>query len=325
MNELNTVIPTVSATTTTTTPVSDAAALQALLADLGSPSTEAALPVLTPEQQRHSDQIMATEFAKAQSVECIPQSAQIAAARKEAGLPIVPTPAALPFPEPEPEPAPSFTRPDRVFLTGLPGVGILELLKGADALVINLHELVSTTLKNFCLLKGTPPPHVVTEFRKFGDGEYVPNLNNILQLGILRRQNAPEFGTPGCWAQVAITREGAEPSTTKQVIVVGLRTIAEFKALTEVGFAHYHVMCAPSTRQKQTNPNETTSPLAPAIEADVQKKISVARTGPRLNVVWNDPGFAAPVQRFFSAESFRKEVVGIEPVAVESDTISQTL
>jgi hypothetical protein len=324
MNELNSMVP----STPTGVTKSDAETLQSLIADLASPSTEATvLPTLTPAQEAYNARVMDTEFAKAQSVECIPQSAQVAAASSRQAV-AAPAPntvrtTVLPIPEPEPEPTPEYARPEKIFLTGLPGTGILELLKGADVHVINIRELVNNSLKTTCGLNGNPPASVITEFRKFGDGEYIPNLNNILQLGLLRR-TAPEFGTPAYWARTCILA-AAHAVDGKQVFVVGLRTVAEFKLLAEAGFVHYHVMCAPSTRAARTNPNETASQLAPAIEADVQKKISVARTGPRLNVVWNDAGIVPPVQRFYSAESFRKEVVGFEAPVVESDLISQVL
>jgi hypothetical protein len=300
--------------------------LESILADLAG-----AAPVGgTPEEVAQNAKIMAAEFAKAQSVECIPQSAQIAAAREENGLPATParhTPpmAADNFQEVlDPSPV-ALARPEKIFLTGLPGTNILPLLDKADVHLFNVRDVVATALKAVGQLNGIPPAAIVNEFRKFGDGEYLLNLSNLFTLGQIRRLLGASFGTPAYWVRSVLSDVGTSVACDgKQVIVVGIRTAAEFKQLVESGFTHYHVMCSPATRMPRVKPEELASQLSVKLDADVQQKISRQRTGPRMNVVWND-SVVPPVQRFFSAEIFRKEVVGIEPVVVESDLVSQTL
>ena len=293
------------------TVTSDAQALQALIADLSNPKNNVTMPVLTPEQQSQSNAVMETEMAKAQSVENIPVSAQLAAQSKP--TPATPTPAPLPADR---------RRPPKLFLTGLPGTGILQLLEGAkDLSVCNIRSLVNETLKETCVLTGNPPPATVSEFRKFGDGEFVPSLPNILFLGLLRKTH-PQFGTPGFWAQQILTALEKD-ITTKQVVVVGLRTSHEFKSLLAGGFVHYHAMCRPETARQRANVDETVSGLAPALDSDVHKKISLQRNGPCLNVVWTDAA-TPPSIRFVLEKEFKELVLGTEGV-VESDTVSQIL
>jgi hypothetical protein len=209
-------------------------------------------------------------------------------------------------------------RPARLFLTGLPGTGIMQLLQDVSgARILNLRGFVNETIKSTCSLIGDPAAETIAEFRAFGDGQFKPTLSYLFFLGLLRK-NFADFGTPGFWVRKAIEALDAGPSG--QQIVVGLRTSAEFKALQEAGFTHYHVMCTATLARQRASQLETVSGLAPALDADVQQKISMKRNGPRLNVVWNDT--IAPLStRFVSVETFRKEVVGIDQSMVESDQV----
>jgi len=291
----------------------DAAMLRALAADLNNPTLTGA--VLTKEQKAENDAILATEFAKAESVENIPQEAQVSAAARST---VVAAPE--PIADTAPVQASPVGRPARLFLTGLPGTGIAGLLKGSDAHIFNLRALANDSLKATALLNGNPPANVVTEFRRFGDGEYAPTLQNIFFLGLIRR-SFPEFASPAFWVkQVLQALEHAVESDVKQVIVVGLRTSHEFKALLEAGFTHYHAMCSPALAKLREPAGETVSGLAPALESDVQKKISVHKNGPRLNVVWTDTT-NAPSTRFWNENDFKKDVVGTAPTVVESEAI----
>jgi hypothetical protein len=228
---------------------------------------------------------------------------------------------AAPVAPPVPVSSVPSTRPARVFLTGLPGTGLAQILREAkDSLTFNLNVFAANTLKATCTLAGEPPLEVINEFRMFGDGQYKATLENVLFLGLLRH-SFETFGTPAFWVHQLI---GALPKNDQQVIVVGVRTSAEFAALKENGFTHYHAMCTPQAAAQRTQPGETASPLAAALNSDVMKKISAQRNGPRLNVVWTDSA-PPPSSRFVLEKDFKEVVVGVTPSVVESDSISQIL
>jgi hypothetical protein len=189
-----------------------------------------------------------------------------------------------------------------------------------------LTVTVLETLKDICVLKGNPPAAVVTEFRKFGDGEFAASLLNLYLLGHVRRNRHLDFGTPGFWARWVLEYIPSSADNAPQLVVVGLRTTAEFKALQEAGFKHFHVMATPGTAQRRTPKeyNGTLSQLSQALDNDTHRKISAQRQGQRLNVVWNDDA-VSPSGRFIPAKDFQESVLGAAPIMVGSDSVSQIL
>jgi hypothetical protein len=208
-------------------------------------------------------------------------------------------------------------------VTGHPGA-IDQLLEAVpeDSRIVSLSLTVLKTLQMTCELKGSPPSAALTEFRKFGDGEFVASLANLFFLGLVRK-TFPDFGTPGNWARIILENL---PASDDQLVVVGIRTTVEFKALQEAGFKHFHVMATPGTTQRRTPKeyNGALSQLAQALDNDTHRKISAQRQGQRLNVVWNDDS-ASPSGRFIPAKAFQERVLGAVPVMVGSDSVSQIL
>lgn len=107
-----------------------------------------------------------------------------------------------------------------------------------------------------------------------------------------------------------------EASDAGLIAVTNVRYENEFKALQEAGFTHYHVMLSPGTWKQRLAEKKLTpeSPecrnmsekLAAAMDADVIRKLSAAKAGARLRVVWND---SAPQlsPRLYSTSQFVAE------------------
>jgi hypothetical protein len=317
-----------------TTTNNDAAVLRALVTDINArlpgAGVQAVAPVLTPEQKAQSESVLATEFAKAESVENIPVEAQRAASSRRNTVQANATPQ---VPETGPATTPDMVlqapntpvaRPARLFVTGHPGaIDRLVKLDVPGTRVVSLSVTALEILKDLCFLKGTPPAKVISEFRKFGDGEFEPTLEKLLSLGRIRTSWVG-FASPGFWAQCVL--DATPDNTEDQLIVVGVRTSVEFKALQAAGFKHFHVMATPGTAQRRTPTgyNGELSALSQALDSSTHKQISAQRNGQRLNVVWNDDS-NPPSGRFISAAQFQKEVLGREENVVELDNVSQIL
>ncbi len=273
-------------------------------------------PTMTTEEIAANEIIMQAELAKAASVENIPVEAQRAANRATAVVPTASIPATPDAPAP-------IVAPARLFVTGHPGAidTVLDDIPGTTKLV-SLSRTVEDVLKATCLLAGNPPAATLLEFRKFGDGEFAPTLANIFILGIIRR-SYPTFGTPGFWANLVL--ETGTGESGNQLVIVGVRTSVEFKALQSAGFSHYHIMASAHKVQQRTpkDYNQALSGLAQALDNDTHKKL-IQRAGPRLNVVWNDSA-NPPSPRLISAPEFKQSVLGAEPSVVGSDSVSQIL
>jgi len=221
-------------------------------------------------------------------------------------------PAAAPVSTPEsPTPALTVKHPlNKVFLTGRAG-GAEEVARQTGAFVLNLRTLIETQMRS--TFGTVPTPALVKEFQAWSSGvvsaQYPQTLTRTL-LESLIRKSFPTFGQPDYWINLVV--EQAE-KTGGRVVVTGIDSIANFKALQQAGFAHYHVMLSNVTAQNKTL---SPDPLSDALDNDVIKKISFQKQGARLHVVWND-NQPSPSGRFYSLAEFLGEFSG--PIVREGD------
>jgi len=119
----------------------------------------------------------------------------------------------------------------------------------------------------------------------------------------------------------------------KRVIISGVRFVNEFKFLRAEGANHYHVMASPATWLKrlaaakvsENSPalKDMSEGLAASLDADVTRKISQTRNGPKLHVIWNDTDVAAPSQRLLTLNEFLRELAIADVPLVEGAEISE--
>jgi hypothetical protein len=72
------------------------------------------------------------------------------------------------------------------------------------------------------------------------------------------------------------------------------------------GFKHYHVVTSTNTMAARQQRKNADNRLALSLDADVIKKLSSNRQGPRLNVIWNDTTPASP--RVFTVAQWLQDV-----------------
>jgi hypothetical protein len=191
----------------------------------------------------------------------------------------------------------------RVYLTGRAG-GAEEVARQTGAVVINLKSIVESQMRQ--TFGSIPTPAIAAEFSAWSQGivdSKTPQTLTRTLLESLLKQKFPTFGQPDYW--IAIVEGLAKDALAKgqRVVVTGIDTVANFKALGKKGFVHYHVMLSNVTAQnRQMSPDS----LSTALDNDVIKKISFQRDGQRLHVIWND-NQPAPSSRFYSLPDFLAE------------------
>lgn len=117
------------------------------------------------------------------------------------------------------------------------------------------------------------------------------------------------------WLDAIAARMGhyLEDHPESRVATTNVRFEHEYKRMRELGFRHYHVMCSTRTWQARLQKDglsinspvlkDYSEQLAMAFDADTTKKISQARVGKKLNVIWNDDG-PPPSPRFYTVPEF---------------------
>ena len=194
----------------------------------------------------------------------------------------------------------------KVFLTGRLG-GADVVARQTGAFVINMKSLVESQMRQ--VFGSTPTPAIAAEFAAWSQGIVTPQVPMTLTrtlLEALLKQKFPTFGQPDYWVALVESLAAEHLARGSRVVVTGVDTTANFKALVKKGFVHYHVMISNTTAQ---NLPAQPDPLATALDNDVIKKISFQREGQRLHVVWND-NQPAPSGRFYSLPEFLAEFQG---------------
>jgi hypothetical protein len=91
-----------------------------------------------------------------------------------------------------------------------------------------------------------------------------------------------------------------------KIIITRVESSVDFRALVAAGFKHYHVVTGTNTMAARQQRKNADNRLALSLDADVIKKLSNNRQGPRLNVIWNDTTPANP--RVFTVAQWLQDV-----------------
>lgn len=117
---------------------------------------------------------------------------------------------------------------------------------------------------------------------------------------------------PDLWLNAFLTRMNTQPEGLGRHAVSNVRFNNEHEGLSNAGWTHFHVMCSPQTwakRLKEGGGNLTpqspevkdfSEQLAAGLDADSLKRAKLKPQGPKLRVIWNDPGVRSPSPRFYT-------------------------
>jgi hypothetical protein len=134
----------------------------------------------------------------------------------------------------------------------------------------------------------------------------------ITTLGVAKRLpddsvNWHEFGNDRLWVDALLRRVAGMEG---RVAVSNVRFENEYKALSEAGWEHWHVMCSQQTWEKRLKasgmvPNsplltDTSEQLAITMDKDTLAHIKLKPTGPKLRVIWNDDEVRCPSPRLYT-------------------------
>lgn len=132
-----------------------------------------------------------------------------------------------------------------------------------------------------------------------------------------------KFGSDAyLWVNGVVKRatEYIEANPNRRVATTNVRFQPEFKALSGLGWTHYHVMCSPATRQsrvKVLSDKDTSEAMANALNNDVMKRISSQPTGSKLRAIWNDTA-PRPSSRLYTVDEYLQIINTAPATAVES-------
>lgn len=100
---------------------------------------------------------------------------------------------------------------------------------------------------------------------------------------------------------------------SNRICITNCRFPNEYKRLSAAGFEHWHVVCAPQTwlarlaekklDAKSPEALDTSEKLAADLNADLTKKLSAQKHGPKMRVVWSDSA-PPPSSRLYTVEQF---------------------
>lgn len=199
----------------------------------------------------------------------------------------------------------------RIILTGRSGVGKNYLAQQAGLPVLELdtpcYDLLRGRFPNASNADLAGP---ASTLYWYGEGlitkEFPVTIQRLLFISICdkwRHAGNIEFGNPGYWVNHLVT--SIEPD--QSVVVTGVTTTSDFKALLAQGFVHYHIMCSTKTMAQRPRNPRADDRLAAAMDNDVIRKVSQQPRGDRLHAVWNDTT-TAPGSRFYSVQDFLNAV-----------------
>lgn len=116
------------------------------------------------------------------------------------------------------------------------------------------------------------------------------------------------------WLDSCVNRTQNVPNAA----VTNVRFENEFKRFKSEGFQAWHVMCSGPTwttrlaarglQPGSPQVSDLSEQFAVGLDNQVTKKVSQQRLGPKLHVVWSDPGTPSPSARFYTVAEFLAEV-----------------
>jgi hypothetical protein len=246
-----------------------------------------------------------------QSLEALGQA--LPGIAQPAAIPAALTPAASPlgeqaFQSPAPNVRSAPIAPNRILLTGRSGAGKSWLAAQVPlASVVELTDSIDRFLQDFYPDVETGSS-LLLNFREtikaWGDGvitDKYPLSPARFLFSEYAKRRWPGFGTPGYWVSQLV-----DCGPDGKTIVTRVESSADFRALVAAGFKHYHVVTSTNTMAARQQRKNADNRLALSLDADVIKKLSSNRQGPRLNVIWNDTTPASP--RVFTVAQWLQDV-----------------
>lgn len=117
------------------------------------------------------------------------------------------------------------------------------------------------------------------------------------------------------WIDGLLKRVDVLPMDSSRIIAVtNCRFPNEYKRLSEAGYQHWHIICSPSTwlarlaerklDAKSAVLSDTSEQLASNLNADLTRKLSAAKHGPKMRVIWNDEKLPCPSNRIYTFAEF---------------------
>lgn len=233
--------------------------------------------------------------------------------------------ALTPTPTPTPTPAGSRSRvlPPRLFTTGRLKVGKDFILRHFQYVVMGFADPLYHLQNVF--FPGTDKQSAGA--RKFlqavgqwGRGvindQYPMSTERAVFESLVRATGPASFMPSVDWANFGRTDRLWVDALLKRLpqdgTAVGISNVRfenEMQALTEAGWTHFHIICSPETWAKRLRESGMTpqSPvvsdlsekLAAFLDEDSLRRIRLNPKGPKLRVIWNDPGVQCPSPRFY--------------------------
>lgn len=222
-----------------------------------------------------------------------------------------------------PPPAPVIAAPDRILLTGRTGVGKSFLAQRSGAHVLELDDPIRRLAIKWLgnVADGPAADALVETIYQWGNGQvsaqYPLTPARLLFATIADGSlvgpdgNCFEYGKPGCWIKNLIQRANNLVADGKQVIVTGVNSVDDYKALVAAGFRHYHVVCSPASYTARPKRKTANDNLAAAFDKDISVKLSRQPQGERLRCIWSDVSTAH--NRLFSVEQWLQAITIIKP------------
>lgn len=222
--------------------------------------------------------------------------------------------------------------PSRVFMTGRMKVGKDFILKQFNFLIRGFADPLYAIQDRFFPGTNKQSPgarrllQVVGQWGRGVINEQYPLSTERAVFEAMVRASADDLPAMGVnWAEFGRTDRLWVDALLRRVEVDGLKDTAgigvsnvrfenEYKTLTESGWTHFHVMCSPETwsrrlREAGLTPqsplvNDLSEKLAIALDEDSLKRARLKPVGPKLRVIWNDPGVRPPSSRFYVPSEF---------------------
>ena len=257
------------------------------------------------------------------------------------GAPVISEPQTDPIgiPTPAATPAPSSLITPRMFFTGTLGVGKDYVANQIGAKVYGFADPIYALATHFFgvevnsnLNKDLPGMRKFMQVagqygRRVVNEQYPFSADRATFIAAVRAAASDlglkagyidwhKFGTDeNYWVNGLLSRvTGAEEPL---IANTNVRFDNEFKALTEAGFGHWHVVCSPQTLQERLakknlnfqSPelNDISEQLAKRLNDQVKKALSAGREGSKLRVIWNDH-VPCPSPRLWTLVDFCAEV-----------------
>lgn len=229
-----------------------------------------------------------------------------------APAPIAPPNPVVPVP-------PAVVAPVLIILTGRTGVGKSFLAQRSGAVVMELDDPIRNIAKKVLghIADGPQADSLVDTIFQWGNGQvntqYPLTPARLLFSACSLAGMPQDYGSPGCWVRDLIDRAKRFSEVGgHQIIVTGVSSVDDFKALVAAGFRHYHVVCSAASYTSRPKRKNASDQLAAALDKDISLKLSQQRQGDRLRCIWSDAGVPHP--RLFSVDQWL-QAISIQPTA----------